>query len=172
MMSTNEKNKIERESGFRPVFIGTTPGGSDWFAYKPEDVEGLRASLKRLWNRFEEKQREHEARQTPEVARVRKLSETAIAECDFRASVHAEEAYEGSERIRVGATFIEGEADFLFDCAEALRALALDKINGNGCEAASTADFDFRFAEVVNKRSADSLRKQAARIERAARRIV
>jgi hypothetical protein len=58
MLSTNEKNAIERESGFRPVFIGTTPGGSEWFAYKPEDVEGLKASLARLWEKHEQKQSE------------------------------------------------------------------------------------------------------------------
>ena len=56
MLSMNEKNAIERESGFRPVFIGTTPAGSDWYAYKPEDVEGLKASLARLWDKHEQKQ--------------------------------------------------------------------------------------------------------------------
>lgn len=46
---TIQPHQIPTQPAFRKVYIGKSPAGVEWWAYKPENVAPMRASLQRHW---------------------------------------------------------------------------------------------------------------------------
>ena len=154
--STNEVKRGDLYCG--GLYVGTTEAGVEWVSYKGAE------DFARLCERFDARSPKPAPKK---VARVRKLSERVADVCGDTLAAMAENG-EDVSMVKVGATFAEGDAEFLASCAARLEMAADDVRSGMGCEAASCNEMDFRFAEMVDARTIKSLLAWAKKFDRAA----